>query len=909
MMYTMQRWGVIAVLGVSLLTAGSAYAQEANDIPENLRKVAEELNCKTRAECRAAFNANFDRGVNLASQYDVYNDQQKELAKNFQKEVLQNLQNVAPEQLEQTIIDIAQKILKDKPGLAKNFGVQRDDVRAAQTIRTEGERAGVNINDCNKPAEDLSREALVKCLELSRNIGARGGKAVERYIPRERLERQEEFDRMARLANDLEAGKYPELGDDPDRAGEICLRPGSPAVCDEIAKKYFGEEGVSELTRARAQVGEVDRNSRKDAQRFVLKLSDGRELNGRDEIRKRCDRAFGERDIAVAETCGKFAVDNGFARKEDVAEGLGFLKEAGGRGVDLRRCIDNPQSCEEYIPQNRRGDVGVLRQLEEIMRKYIGFNPRECSKGEFDPEIGTRCFEGSKKAIAEIEGLKLGEKSPQAKRIIDEIKSHIKQGEGFEQRGEDFRKDLQAEGGPGGCRNEQECRAYCENPEHGPECIAFGASKGIFKPEDAVQRFEQYGERYNRIAPPQFQNQEFRGEGPFPGFQPPGQRGTPPGQDIGFRQRGPGSEPPPGLGGRPSFGGPSPECFEAIQSGDFVKAKEACAAPRFIQRNENDERGPERGDRQQLPQRPPFLERPEIQPQFGDQPQGNLRRTVCPSVVPRPDACAPGTIPVGLDEQCRTICKGSELGQDPDRREICPSQPTVNDCPTGSVKKVSYSSPQCGTYYTCVTEEGRVPQCPTGSYWYKPVDRQGYCKPTVGVTNLEQCDYVTQYYKQDGQCAPRSNCTDPANAEYNSSECQGVRNTNIRQPQCAQGQHWNGSACVSSTLPIPGGTPQSCPEGQYWQVPPAGGPGACVANPVPPHSGQQCAQGQYWNGTACVANQFPPLSPQSPPLQPPQQPPQPPPPPPSPPQALLNSGSVLGSIWRIFTGALWESAR
>src|SRR4030066_343629 len=28
-----------------------------------------------------------------------------------------------------------------------------------------------------------------------------------------------------------------------------------------------------------------------------------------------------------------------------------------------------------------------------------------------------------------------------------------------------------------------------------------------------------------------------------------------------------------------NFGGPSPECFTAIQSGDFAKAKETCSAP------------------------------------------------------------------------------------------------------------------------------------------------------------------------------------------------------------------------------------------------------------------------------------------------------------------------------------------
>lgn len=35
---------------------------------------------------------------------------------------------------------------------------------------------------------------------------------------------------------------------------------------------------------------------------------------------------------------------------------------------------------------------------------------------------------------------------------------------------------------------------------------------------------------------------------------------------------------------------------------------------------------------------------------------------------------------------------------------ICPAMPTVDSCPPGSRKEVAYSSPECGTYYTCVPD-------------------------------------------------------------------------------------------------------------------------------------------------------------------------------------------------------------
>lgn len=43
----------------------------------------------------------------------------------------------------------------------------------------------------------------------------------------------------------------------------------------------------------------------------------------------------------------------------------------------------------------------------------------------------------------------------------------------------------EAEPGPGGCIDEASCRAYCEDPAHITECLAFAESKGFISPEDA----------------------------------------------------------------------------------------------------------------------------------------------------------------------------------------------------------------------------------------------------------------------------------------------------------------------------------------------------------------------------------------------------------------------------------------
>ncbi|MCI0565562.1 hypothetical protein L0Y46_00015, partial [bacterium] len=43
------------------------------------------------------------------------------------------------------------------------------------------------------------------------------------------------------------------------------------------------------------------------------------------------------------------------------------------------------------------------------------------------------------------------------------------------------------EGGPGGCKNQEECRTFCENPENQTACIDFAEKEGFMTPEQAAQ--------------------------------------------------------------------------------------------------------------------------------------------------------------------------------------------------------------------------------------------------------------------------------------------------------------------------------------------------------------------------------------------------------------------------------------
>src|SRR3989344_3571319 len=112
--------------------------------------------------------------------------------------------------------------------------------------------------------------------------------------------------------------------------------------------------------------------------------------------------------------------------------------------------------------------------------------------------------------------------------MVSEIEFGIKREGEQKQKEDDFGKFFSQQAGPGGCKNEEECFAYCNDSAHGAECISFGSKHEVFQGNEAVERYQKYNQN------------NFGGPGPA---------------------------------------GPSPECFAAIQSGDFVKAKEICSIP------------------------------------------------------------------------------------------------------------------------------------------------------------------------------------------------------------------------------------------------------------------------------------------------------------------------------------------
>ena len=65
--------------------------------------------------------------------------------------------------------------------------------------------------------------------------------------------------------------------------------------------------------------------------------------------------------------------------------------------------------------------------------------------------------------------------------------------------------------------------------------------------------------------------------------------------------------------------------------------------------------------------------------------------------------------------------------------EVCPARPTVGSCPEGMDRVVSYSSPECGTYFKCVDGKTKA-DIPTSTSCAMPVNPTAASDWTTTIT-------------------------------------------------------------------------------------------------------------------------------------------------------------------------------
>ncbi|TSD03555.1 MAG: hypothetical protein Greene071436_308 [Parcubacteria group bacterium Greene0714_36] len=413
------------------------------------------------------------------------------------------------------------------------------------------------------------------------------------------------------------------------------LKPG-PGGCRGKACRQYCEDSAHEEECFEFGVanGFIPKEEAERIREFKKKFGEKREGPGGCQGEEQC-RAYCN-DPDHIDACLAFAEDHGFVDKEQAK----IIKKTVGKGPgDCKGANECRAYCEDPAHQTECIDFGekngfMTKEEAERARKFSGKDgPGGCRGGQCRDFCNQQGNEDQCLAFAEREGILPKEELERARKFMTasreggpggcrgaqcrdycEDTAHREECFGFAKKndlisaeeqeqfdaGSKIEEVVRTSGGPGGCKNDDECRSYCTDPGHVEECIAFGAAHGGVPPEKVREMLKQFTERRfeARGGPGEFGGrgfddfqkfeqdsnrrfeefhmleEQFRGQ-EFPGFGPPGQGGFPGGEfpggpPGGFPGQGgefPGrpSEFPGGPGGG---GGPQNDGGSAGQSDD-----------------------------------------------------------------------------------------------------------------------------------------------------------------------------------------------------------------------------------------------------------------------------------------------------------------------------------------------------
>lgn len=190
-------------------------------------------------------------------------------------------------------------------------------------------------------------------------------------------------------------------------------------------------------------------------------------------------------DPANSEACINFAEEFGFMSHEEAeqarkmtAAGINIMQ--GGPGG-----CKGKEACEAYCD-----DVSHMTECVDFA----------VQSGMMSPEDAERAKKMAEKGINMMGGGPGGCKSEEACRAFCDDSANMEEcmnfavqiGEMTPEEAEQAQRgrEMMMQGGPGGCTSEDECKAYCEDPSHGEECFKFSVEAGIMSPEE-VQQIQQ----------------------------------------------------------------------------------------------------------------------------------------------------------------------------------------------------------------------------------------------------------------------------------------------------------------------------------------------------------------------------------------------------------------------------------
>ncbi|MDD2753398.1 MAG: hypothetical protein PHT44_02225 [Candidatus Portnoybacteria bacterium] len=191
--------------------------------------------------------------------------------------------------------------------------------------------------------------------------------------------------------------------------------------------------------------------------------------------KKACD-AYCENDANLNE-CISFAEQNGMMSAQEKE----MIKKTGGKGPGGCK---SKETCDAYCQQKENFDTclefghqnGMMNDEEYAMAKKVG--PRMMNQGGpggCKDKASCDVFCGDEKnfdtclEFGKQNGMMSEEEYAQAKKMGPKMMS---------------------QGGPGGCKGKDECEAFCENPANGEGCLKFAIANGMMSEEEASKMKE-----------------------------------------------------------------------------------------------------------------------------------------------------------------------------------------------------------------------------------------------------------------------------------------------------------------------------------------------------------------------------------------------------------------------------------
>src|SRR3989338_8079994 len=591
---------------------------------------------------------------------------------------------------------IANRLNDENSSVAGKVGLTPQIIKEKRIIIDTAKSIGVDFEQCRTMDPDTaSVELLRACARLAKH------KDIQQYIPENVKKNIGKVDTSIELKESLQKGEF-QCGDGTlEGCGNFCLNPSAearkegvsviPPVCLDVANKFFGEQGVDDLKRAYSNVQQTFDNATKRAQNVLFKTVDGRALTNLQEIGRYLENAGREGNVDAVKQGMNFLISKGFAKqtdKEFALKMVGNIKDKGLGNFDFDKCRANPEQCEEFVPEENRGHFTIMNQIDRIMRVELESrgvtDPFQC---ESDPSKGKFCMEAAKAALPQIE--QLAKVNPEISFFIDDIKQKIRFGEeSMEARKRAEEQFLKGEiiVGDKNFRSMIELEDFCRLNSN--ECLAETTRAGFFARDVAAEKYQRAAEtqfnKFRDIQKSSFSNFEFSDDIQLP-FQ---------GQDIGFNKEDimaqfekwlDNPQGPPPMPPTPGFKqqyntqyGPLPYNSQ----NQYGQNSEQYPYPYSNQPYQ------EQQYQQQFDVANPYYQRCPYTVIPSPCPNGQYRQeSIDEFGCYKAGAC----IPINTDTSTKPI----------DRKFVCPAIATVKSCPIGEEKIITYSSPECGTFYSC----------------------------------------------------------------------------------------------------------------------------------------------------------------------------------------------------------------